>query len=69
MKRRVIARELCENGKVFVNGQTAKSSKNVMPGDVITVTYSTRTIELEVLIIPSFLKQTEREKLYRLRSL
>lgn len=52
MKRRSVARELCDQGRVQVNSQTAKPAKEIKPGDCIRISYSTRTIDIEVLAIP-----------------
>ncbi len=50
IKRRAIAREMCENGRVLVNGIGAKPAKEVKQGDRITLKFSSHTtIELEVL--------------------
>ena len=52
VKRRSVARELCDQGLIEVNGQRAKPAKEVRPGDRVRITWSSRTIELEVLGIP-----------------
>ncbi len=50
IKRRAIAREMCENGRVLVNGIGVKPAKEVKQGDRITLKFSSRTtIDLEVL--------------------
>jgi ribosomal 50S subunit-recycling heat shock protein len=51
VKRRTVAREMCDNGRVLVNGREAKPAKELGPGDVITLKFSSRTIELEVLAL------------------
>jgi len=52
IKRRSIARDMCDKGRVLVNGQIAKPSKDVRPGHVVTLYLSTRIIELEILGLP-----------------
>jgi len=52
VKRRAIARELCDAGRVLVNGSPAKPAKEVKQGDAIRVTYTTRVIDIAVLIVP-----------------
>ena len=49
IKRRTLAREMCENGRVLVNGREAKPSKEMKQGDVVTLKFSSRSIDLEVL--------------------
>ena len=44
IKRRTVANEACDNSYVSVNGRAAKASHDVKPGDVIEVTYGSRTM-------------------------
>jgi ribosomal 50S subunit-recycling heat shock protein len=53
VKRRTLARELCEAGRVLVNDHEAKPAKDVKPGDRITLLFNAKSIELEVLVLPS----------------
>jgi ribosomal 50S subunit-recycling heat shock protein len=69
VKRRAVARELCDNGRVLVNDRQAKPGKELKQGDTITLQFSTRLIELEVLSIPAVPARTApTEDLYRVRS-
>jgi ribosomal 50S subunit-recycling heat shock protein len=69
VKRRTIAREMCENGRVFVNGLQAKPAKDVKQGDRITMKFSSRIIDLEVLsIIIAISRKILPEELYRVVS-
>ena len=52
VKRRSIAKELCDSGAVKVNGQPAKPSRSVNVGDVVEVDTLTRYVKVEVLEIP-----------------
>jgi ribosomal 50S subunit-recycling heat shock protein len=66
IKRRTIIRELCDQGRVLVNGREAKPAKEVRPGDRIALKYSSRVVELEVLGMPGPApKKTPPEELYR----
>ncbi len=53
MKRRSTAREMCDEGRVLVNGHPAKPAKDVRQGDVITLSFSSRRVDLEVLDVPA----------------
>ncbi|HAK61357.1 MAG TPA: RNA-binding protein [Nitrospiraceae bacterium] len=53
VKRRAVARTLCDAGKVLVNGQSARPARAVRPGDRLTLQFPSRSIELEVLAIPA----------------
>ncbi len=69
IKRRTLAREMCENGRVLVNGREAKPAKEVSPGDEITLKFSTRTIDLEVTrVLAASSRKTSPEELYRVKS-
>ena len=49
IKRRTVANEACDAGRVLVNGKTAKASVKVKPGDVIEIQFGTRTVKVEGL--------------------
>lgn len=53
VKRRAVAQELCEAGRALVNSREAKPAKDVRPGDRVTLIFSGRSVEIEVLAIPS----------------
>jgi ribosomal 50S subunit-recycling heat shock protein len=67
IKRRAVAREMCEGGRVIVNGREAKPSRGIKPGDVIILKYSSRIVDLEVLGVPdgSSKRNIPPEELYR----
>jgi ribosomal 50S subunit-recycling heat shock protein len=67
IKRRTLARDMCDNGRVLVNGRKAKPAKEMKQGDIVTLKFSSRSIDLEVLGLftaPSRKKQPE--ELYRI---
>ena len=47
IKRRTVANEACDAGRVLVNGKSAKASLNVKEGDVIEIEFGTRTVKVE----------------------
>ena len=51
IKRRTVANEACDAGRVSVNGKTAKASADVKVGDVIEIQFGTRNVKAEVLSI------------------
>ncbi len=50
--RRSLAQDFCDAGRIRVNGQKAKSSKEVKPGDELEVRRRDRVTRLKVLIVP-----------------
>ena len=51
IKRRTVANEACDAGRVLVNGNVAKASVKVKPGDIIEIHFGTKTVKAEVLDI------------------
>ena len=66
VKRRTVARELCEAGRVHVNGQESKPAKEIRSGDKLTLQFSSKSIELEVLDVPLSSKKADPGMLYRI---
>ncbi len=52
IKRRTIANEVSDLGRVFINGHPAKPSKQIKQGDVIRIEYTYKKVEVRVLIVP-----------------
>ena len=65
IKRRTVAQEACEGGKVEINGKTAKPSTEVKVGDIITLTFGSKTLKIEVLSLKEVIKKEEADSLYR----
>ena len=51
IKRRTVANEACDGGRVSLNGKTAKASAEVRPGDVIEVGFGQRKLRVEVVSV------------------
>lgn len=65
IKRRTVANEACDAGRVLVNGKTAKASANVKPGDIIEIQFGSRQTKVEVLEIKDTSKKEEAENMFR----
>lgn len=65
IKRRTIANEACDAGRVMVNGKVAKASVNVKQGDIIEIQFGTKAVKIEVLDIQETMKKDEAKELYR----
>ena len=65
IKRRTVANEACDAGRVLVNDKTAKASLNVKEGDVIEIQFGTRDVKVEVLDEQETVKKDEAKELYR----
>ena len=49
IKRRTVANEACDAGRILVNDKVAKASLNVKPGDIIEIQFGNRNTKVEVL--------------------
>ena len=65
IKRRTVANEACDAGRVLVNGKTAKASVKVKPGDVIEIQFGTRSVKVEGLDLQETTKKEEAKELFR----
>lgn len=65
IKRRTVANEACDAGRVTVNGAVAKASVKVKPGDIIEIRFGTRNVKVEVLDIKETTKKEEAKDLFR----
>lgn len=67
VKRRTVAQEMCDTGRVLLNGSPAKSAKEVRSGDILRLLYASKTIDIEVLAVPASSKnvRTSPDELYR----
>ena len=65
IKRRTVANEACDAGRVLVNDKPAKASVKVKPGDIIEIQFGTRPVKVEVLDIKDTTKKEEAGDLFK----
>ncbi len=65
IKRRTVANEACDAGRVTVNGTVAKASVKVKVGDIIEIQFGTRTVKVEVLDLQDITKKEEAKELFK----
>lgn len=65
IKRRPVAKEACDGGRVKINGKTAKAGDEVNPGDVIEVSFGEQTFRGEVLDVRDNVSKKEAGTLYK----
>ena len=66
IKRRTVANEACDAGRVTINDKPAKASANVKQGDIIEIQFGTKAVRVEVLDVQENVKKDEAKELYRL---
>ena len=65
IKRRTVANEACDAGRVLINDKPAKASANVKAGDILTIQFGNKDVKVEVLDVKETVKKEEGENLYR----
>lgn len=65
IKRRTVANEACDGGRVTINGTPAKASREVKPGDVIEIRFGARTTRVEVISISENATKADAPAMYR----
>lgn len=53
IKRRTVANEVSDTGRVLINGNPAKPAKQVKENDIITIEYANRTVKAKILKVPT----------------
>ncbi|MBZ4662641.1 MAG: RNA-binding protein [Caloramator sp.] len=66
IKRRTVAKEVCDTGRVLVNGRVAKPGTNVKVGDIIEIQYAAKTVKAEVLLEKEHVTKDEAKDMYRI---
>lgn len=65
IKRRTVANEACDAGRVLVNEKPAKASLNIKAGDIIEIQFGTRAVKVEVLDVQENVRKEAADQLYR----
>ena len=65
IKRRTVANEACDAGRVMINDKVAKASADVKVGDVITISFGNKEVKAEVLTIQDTVRKEEAKEMFR----
>ena len=65
IKRRTVANEACDAGRVLINDNPAKASANVKAGDILTIQFGNKDVKVEVLDVQENVKKEEAKELFR----
>ena len=66
IKRRTVAQEACDGGRIEINGKVVKPAKDVRVGDVVTVTFGNNSMSFEVLNVDEHQTKQSAETMYRI---
>lgn len=65
IKRRTVANEACDAGRISVNGKVAKASLNVKSGDIIEIVFGNKEVKVEVLDVQETVRKDDAKELYK----
>ena len=65
IKRRTVANEACDAGRVSLNGRTARASAEVRPGDIIEIEFGNRRTKVEVLAVQENVRKEAASEMFR----
>ena len=66
IKRRTVANEACDAGRVMINGKVAKASTDVKEGDIVEIQFGTNPLKIEVLTVKETVKKEEAKEMYKI---
>ncbi len=64
IKRRTVANEACDAGKVLVNGKAARASYDVKQGDVLEITLGARSVKVKVTVVKEVVRKEDAAAMY-----
>ena len=65
IKRRTVANEACDAGRVMINDRPAKASADVKAGDKITISFGNKDVSVEVLSVQETVRKEEAKEMFR----
>ncbi|SHI08086.1 Ribosomal 50S subunit-recycling heat shock protein, contains S4 domain [Clostridium collagenovorans DSM 3089] len=68
IKRRTKAKEICESGRVSINGKVAKPSTNVNEEDIIEIAFAKETLKAKIVNIVEHVRKEEAKEMYEIIS-
>ncbi len=68
LKRRTIAQEACDGGRVKVNGKAVKPSYSVKENDIVEIGFNSGTVKFKILQIKETVRKEQVEELYEIIS-
>ncbi|EHK2346260.1 RNA-binding S4 domain-containing protein [Clostridium perfringens] len=66
IKRRTVAKEACESGRVIINGKVAKPSNDIKEGDIIEILFGNRTLKARVINISEHVRKENAKEMYEI---
>jgi ribosomal 50S subunit-recycling heat shock protein len=67
IKRRTLANEVCDGGRVRINGKRAKAGAEVKPGDMLAIDFGRRQLTVQILEVRDNVRAAEAKDLYEVK--
>lgn len=64
IKRRTVAKEACESGRVSINGKVAKPSNDIKEGDIIEIIFANRKLKAKIINMSEHVKKDDAKDMY-----
>ena len=68
IRRRSVAKEVADKGRIQINGKLAKSSSTLKVGDILQIQFGNKTLEVKVLVLQDSTKKEDASKMYEILS-
>lgn len=68
IKRRTLAKEVCDGDRVMINGRRAKAGTEVKPGDVVAIDFGRRQLTVQIVEIRQTVRAAEAKELYEVKA-
>lgn len=68
IKRRTVAKEVCENGRVSINGKIAKPGTTVKEDDIIEIQFANQVLKARIINITSHVTKEAAKSMYEIIS-
>ena len=65
IKRRTVANEACDAGRVLVNGKPARASLSVEAGDILEIQFGTKPVKVEILDVQETVRKENASEMFR----
>ena len=66
IKRRTVAKDVCDGGKVKINGRVAKAGAEVKPGDILEIGFGEKKVRAEIVDVRDNVRKKKKKMLYKL---
>ncbi|UOQ83859.1 RNA-binding S4 domain-containing protein [Gracilibacillus salinarum] len=67
IKRRTLAKEIADQGRIIVNGSKAKAATNIVVGDELKIQFGQKLLTIEIDALKETVKKDEASELYTIK--